>query len=310
MTGFDVVSCAERLKPWIIRTPLVEVEFLTELTGRKVFLKLESLQKTGAFKFRGAMNYMLTASRDEASRGVITASSGNHGLGMSLGGRLMGYKCIVVMPETAQLTKQNRAKQYGATVILHGGCYDDAQEHAKSLAAEQGYVYVPSFNHPAVIEGQGTILSEILCDLPDADTVMAPIGGGGLLAGLLLAKEQLSSTVRIIGVEPYGAACMHASLQANTLTTLQELHTIADGVAVRTPGSLNFDIVRRANPQTLLVSDADILSAQSALLHNAKLIVETAAAVPIAAILQGQFPRDAQNLVCIISGANQTLPKQ
>ncbi len=307
MTSYDVHRCAERLKPWIIRTPLVEVEALTERVGKRVWLKLESMQRTGAFKFRGAMNYMLTLDPTEAAKGVITASSGNHGLGMSLGGKLTGVKCTVVMPESAPLTKQQRAKEYGATLVLHGSCYDEAQEHAKGLADEYGYAYVPSFNHPAIIEGQGTILGEILADLPEADMIMAPVGGGGMLAGLLVAKEQLAAKVQVVGVEPEGAACMHASLQAGELSTLKEMSTVADGVAVRTPGNLNLEIISRLKPEMRQISDASILEVQELLLRESKLIVETAGAVSVAGLLLQAMPADVENVVCVISGANLDL---
>lgn len=307
MTNFDIKECAKRLKPWIVKTPLVEIEALSERTGKKVYLKLESLQRAGAFKFRGAMNYMLTLDAEEAKRGVITASSGNHGLGMSLGGKLRGIKCTVVMPVSAPMTKQERAKAYGATLVLQGADYDEAQQHAQHLAEQHGYTYVPSFNHPAIIEGQGTILDEILSELPQVDMVVVPVGGGGMLAGLLVAKEQAEAATEIVGVEPVGAASMQASLAAGQLTTLAAMNTIADGVAVRTPGSLNLDIVSQFNPSMWLVTDADILAAQKLLLQETKLIVETAGAVSVAGLLAAQLPAEIETVVCVVSGANLDL---
>lgn len=306
MMAFDVKASVQRLRPWIIKTPLVEIESLSELTGKRVYLKLESLQRSGSFKFRGAMNYLLTLSQGEASRGVITASSGNHGLGMSLSGKLMGIKCTVVMPVSAPLTKQEKAKRYGANLILHGTCYDEAQEYAQGLAERQGYTYVPSFNHSAIIEGQGTILDEILNDLPQVGMVLAPVGGGGMLAGLLLAKEQLGSSAKIVGVEPFGAACMKASLDSGGLTTLGNMQTIADGVAVRTPGSQNFQIAQRFSPEMICVSDEEITKAQAILLQEAKLIVEAAGAVTIAGLLSCETIEE-EYLVCVVSGANVDL---
>lgn len=301
---FDLPACVERLAPWIVRTPLVEIESLSEMTGRRVYLKLEGLQRSGSFKFRGAMNYMLTLGEAEASRGVITASSGNHGLGMSLSGRLRGIRCTVVMPTTAPLAKQNKARLYGAELVLHGTCYDDAQEYALQLAAREGYTYVPSFNHAAIIEGQGTILDEILQDLPQADLILVPVGGGGMLAGLLLAKAQLGSAVDVIGVEPWGADGMTASLRAGRLTTTKDMRTIADGVAVRTPGDLNFEIAQRFCPEMWCVSDEQISEAQKIVLQEAKLLIETAGAVPIAGLLSRQLPEQARHVVCVVSGAN------
>ncbi len=302
--AFELKVCVERLKPWIIRTPLVEIESLSEMTGRSVYLKLEGLQRSGSFKFRGAMNYMLTLDEAEARRGVITASSGNHGLGMSLSGKLRGIRCIVVMPTSAPLAKQDKAKLYGAELVLHGTCYDDAQEYALELASRAGYTYVPSFNHAAIIEGQGTILDEILMDLPQADTVFVPVGGGGMLAGLLLAKAQLGSGLEVVGVEPWGAAGMTASLQAGRLTTTKDMQTIADGVAVRTPGDLNFEIAQRYRPKMWCVSDEQISEAQKIVLREAKMLIETAGAVPIAGLLSRHLPDRAKHVVCVVSGAN------
>lgn len=302
--AFDVKACAERLQPWVIRTPLVEIESLSEMTGRRIYLKLESLQRSGSFKFRGAMNYMLKLGEADASRGVITASSGNHGLGMSLSGKLCGIKCTVVMPTSAPLIKQNKAKRYGAELVLHGTCYDDAQEYAQELAARAGYAYVPSFNHPAIIEGQGTILDEILTDLPQTDMVLVPVGGGGMLAGLLLAKAQLASAVEVVGVEPWGADCMTASLREGRLMTTSDMHTIADGVAVRTPGNLNLEIAQRYRPEMCCISDEQIRQAQRILLQEAKLLVETAGAVPVAGLLSRQLPDQVRHVVCVVSGAN------
>lgn len=307
MADFDIQACAKRLEPWIIKTPLVEVEALSQRTGKKVYLKLESLQRTGAFKFRGAMNYMLSLGEAEAERGVITASSGNHGLGMSLGGKLRGIKCTVVMPVSAPLTKQERAKGYGATLVLHGNDYDEAQQYAQKLAEEHGYTYVPSFNHRAIIEGQGTIFNEIVKELPQVDMVVAPVGGGGMLAGLLIAREQSGMDVEIVGVEPTGAASMQASLAAGRQTTLPTMQTIADGVAVRTPGSLNFEIISRFNPPMWQVSDEGILAVQKLLLQESKLIVETAGAVSVAGLLAANLPAEIETVVCVISGANLDL---
>ncbi|MBS3937809.1 MAG: threonine/serine dehydratase [Peptococcaceae bacterium] len=304
MANFNVSSCLERLRPYIIRTPLVEVEHLSAQTGKRIFLKIESLQKTRAFKFRGAMNFLLTMSGKEAESKVITASSGSHGLGLALSGKILGLECIVVMPKNASLVKQERAKGYGATVLLHGSCYDEAREQAELLSAQEGYVYVPSFNHPRIIEGQATILAEILADRPETDVVFAPVGGGGLVAGLLLAKEQLCSKVAIIGVEPNGAACMQASVDAGILSTLSSMHTIADGVAVRTPGELTFAIVHKHKPALHQVSDEDIRCAQKDLLSEMRVVVETAGAVAVAGMRTYDLPSSVKNIVCIVSGSN------
>lgn len=307
MTTYDISECAKRIAGWIIKTPLLEVEDLSQQTGSKVYLKLEGTQRTGAFKYRGALNYMMSLDRAEAATGVITASSGNHGLGMSLAGQQLGIKCTVVMPQSAPQVKQERAKGYGATVILHGNTYDDAQEYASRLAQKQGRLYVPSFNHPAIIEGQGTALKEILEEVPQVDVVFSPVGGGGLISGLLLAKEELGAATEIVGVEPLGAASMQASVQAGCPKTLAEMATIADGVAVATPGDITFGIVKRLKPQILSVSDDDILAAQRSLLHGPKLIAEGAGAVSVAGMLASKELNKGKTLVCLISGSNVDL---
>ncbi|MFP4457018.1 MAG: threonine/serine dehydratase [Clostridia bacterium] len=305
--NFDILAAQKRLSPWIIKTPLVENEFLSKKTGKKVFLKLESMQRTGAFKFRGAMNYMIKLDKEEAKKGVITASSGNHGLGMSLSGKLNGVNCTVVMPTNAPKSKQKRAKEYGAKVILKGLCYDDAQEHAKELAKENNLSYVPSFNHQDIIEGQGTILAEIIQDQPDVDMVIVPVGGGGMLAGLLVAKEQLGVTCDVVGVEPFGACGMKQSLELGKVTTVENMNTLADGVAVRTPGDLNFSIAKKYMPKLLNTTDEQILKTQELLLKQSKIIVETAGGVSVSGILNNILPDEVKVIVCVISGANLDL---
>jgi len=305
--NFNVQAAKKRLSPWIIKTPLVENEFLSNKTGKKVYLKFESMQRTGAFKFRGAMNYMLKLSDEESKKGVITASSGNHGLGMSLSGKLNDISCTVVMPVNAPKSKQKRAKEYGARVILRGQCYDDAQEFAKQISIEENLSYVPSFNHPDIIEGQGTILEEILTEQPDTDMIVVPVGGGGMLAGLLVAKEELKAKCKIVGVEPIGANGMTKSLKENILMTISDMNTIADGVAVRTPGDINFEIAKKYKPIMLNVDDSHIIKTQKDLLKESKIIVETAGGVSIAGVLYNELPKNVKKIACIISGANLDL---
>jgi threonine dehydratase len=300
----DVVECTKRLKPWIIRTPLVESEALSDIAGSRVYLKLETFQKTGAFKFRGAINYLLSLDADKRQKGVVTASSGNHGLGMSLGSKLLGLECKVVMPTSAPVVKQERARGYGATVVLNGHSYDEAALYARNLAEKEGCVYVPSFNHPAIMEGQGTILAEISEDLPDVECVIAPIGGGGLLAGLLLARSGLGIRTEIIGVEPEGAASMNAAMKAGELVTLESLNTIADGVAVKTAGDLTFDIIQREKPGIVVIDDDSIRKAQRIMKMEAKVLSEPAGAVSVAGMLKLSQVRKFGNVVCVVTGAN------
>jgi len=304
MDDFNVLDCATRLKQWIIHTPLVEVDYLSENLGCKVYVKLENMQRTGAFKFRGAMNFMLTANPADSARGAITASSGNHGLGLALSGKLLGYHSTVILPRTAARIKEERAIYYGAKVLRYGSDYEAAQEYARTLAADQSLLYVSSFDHPAVIEGQGTILPEILHDLPDTAIVLAPIGGGGLVSGLLRAKAQLGSTVSIVGVQASGAAAMHKSLATGRLLTLDCAKTVATGVSARTPGALTFAILQSAKTQVVLVEDDAIIAAQRELCQHAKVIAEPAGAVAVAALRAARLPKTKGPIVCIVSGGN------
>ncbi len=306
MYQFDVAKCAHKLKPYIFKTPIIESETLSEAVGTRVFLKLESFQKTGAFKFRGAMNYLLSLSKKEKEKGVITASSGNHGLGMSLGSQILGVDCTVVMPTRAPLIKQERAKRYGAKVLLYGDTYDDAAKYAESLGKQKDLSYVPSFNNYAIMEGQGTILAEILEELQDVQLVIAPIGGGGLISGLLIACDQFKTDLKVYGAEPVGAASMKASVDAGKLVALKEMKTIADGVAVESVGDLTFDVVNTKRPRIIEVSDADILKTQKMLLTEAKVLAESAAAVSVAALLRlsENAEKLPEKLVCVISGGN------
>ncbi len=304
LAEYDVRECVKRLKPYIIKTPLVESEVLSDLAGIPVYLKLETFQKTGAFKFRGAMNYLLSLDSQKREAGVITASSGNHGLGMSLGSKLLGVKCTVVMPTKAPLVKQQKAKKYGSNVVLYGDSYDEAASYAESLAKQQGAAYVPSFNHPAIMEGQGTILYEIQEDLPDVECVMAPVGGGGLLAGLLVAREGLGVQAEVIGVEPEGAASMKAAMDAGELVTLPSLNTIADGVAVKTAGNLTFDVIYDKRPEIIIVDDECVKQTQKLMMTEAKVLAEPAGAVSVAGLLKLSGRGRFKNVVCVVSGAN------
>ncbi len=301
---FNIRQACERLQPYIVRTPLVENEYLSDLIGKRVFLKLESLQRTGAFKFRGALNYMLKLSPAVAERGVITSSSGNHGLGLALAGKMCSVSCSVVMPKDSSVAKQEKARSYGAEVILLGDCFDAAQEAAQQMAAEKGMTYVSGFNHPDIIEGQGSVIFEILADLPEADCIYLPVGGGGMLGGALVAKEELSAGCEVIGVEPEGADSMTRSLEAGALFTLRELATVADGVAVKTPGSLNFALAKQYAARMVRISDAELLNVQEALFKKSKLMMETAGAVAVAGLIRDAMHCQGDNLVAIVTGAN------
>ncbi len=304
MCRFDVLKCADRLLPYVLKTPLVESETLSELTARKIYLKLETFQKTGAFKVRGAMNFLLGLCDDAKKAGVVTASSGNHALGMSFGSSILGIPATAVMPFGAPEVKRCKAEKYGAEVILHGCCYDEAAEHAYAFAKDTGRLFVPSFDDFAIIEGQGTILKEILDDLPDVGLVVAPIGGGGLVAGLLSACRQIMPGLGIVGAEPEGAAAMAAAIRAGSPVTLDGLDTGADGVAVKRVGDLTFQVVFECRPEIVIVTDEEIKRAQLLLLREAKVVAELAGSVPVAALFK--MPPEAlpDKVVCVITGAN------
>ncbi len=307
LSAADVVAAGRRIAGRVVRTPVVCPEALSERAGARVWLKLENFQLTGAFKFRGALNCVLKLVSEPRPDGLrlITASSGNHALGMSLAGRLCGVPVTVVMPEGAPRVKQEKARAYGAEVVLHGEVYDDAQAHAARLAEATGAVYVPSFNHPDIMAGQGTIGLELMRDLPDLDAVVFPIGGGGLAAGLAVVFRTLLPRVRLVGVQAEGAAAMRASLEAGRPVELDAVRTIADGIAVRRPGELNFAVVKDLLDEVVTVSDEEIRQAMGALVKDASVVGEPAGAAAPAALLAGRVPvRPGATVAAVISGGN------
>lgn len=309
----DVKSAHALVQKHLVRTPLVYSPEFSEAVGSEVYLKLESFQHTHAFKVRGALNKVASLSRAERERGVIAASSGNHAAGVAFAAALLGVQATVVMPTRAPAPKIELAKHYGAQVLLHGETYDDALAHARTLAAEQGKALVPSFDDLKVIAGQGTIALEVLDDLPDVDLFVAPIGGGGLVSGLTVTLSELGHPARVIGVEAEGAPKMLESMRARQRIKLPRIQTIADGIAVQEPGRLNFEFVQRFENQILIVTDAQIFEAMARMLLDVRVVVEPAAAAPVAALL---FDERLQNLgqtvCCVITGSNisQDLLKQ
>jgi len=275
------------------------------MTGKEVFLKLENLQVTQAFKARGNANKIALLSKEQKERGVITASSGNHGQGLSLAALRNGVKAVVVLPEAAPLNKREKIKENRAEVIIKGKTYDDAALHAHSLAEEKGYTYIPSFDDADIIAGNGSIGLEILEDVPQAQTIVFPIGGGGGISGVCLAAKQIKTGIQIIGVEAAGAAAMLESIKADKLVELPSINTFADGIAVRKPGELNFKIVKHCVDDVVTVSDEEMKSAIVTLAREAKIAAEGAGAASVATLLFEKFPVKAgSNVVCVISGGN------
>ena len=290
------------LRGVIADTDLVHSKYFSDLCGNEVYLKPENLQVTGAYKIRGAYYKTSKLTEEQKAKGLITASAGNHAQGVAYAAKVAGVKATVVMPTTTPLMKVNRTKQYGAKVILHGAVFDDAAEYAMKLAKEQGLTYIPPFNDLDVACGQGTIAYEIFQSLPDVDIILVPIGGGGLAAGVSTLAKLLNPNVKVIGVEPTGAASMKASVEASHIVTLPSAVTIADGVAVRTPGDLVFPYVQKNIDEFLAIDDDELVDAFLDIMENHKMVVENAGLLSVAALKH--LDCKGKNVVSILSGGN------
>lgn len=288
-------------------TPMETSRFLAEVLGSDVLLKLENLQRTGSYKIRGAYYRMSRLSDEEKARGVVAASAGNHAQGVAFAARELGIKATIFMPLGVALPKLQATRDYGADVLLRGSTVEEPLQAAAEYAAATGAVLIPPFDHPDVIVGQGTLGLEILDQAPDLDTIIVPIGGGGLISGVASAIKQRAAaegrTVRVIGVQAVNAAAYPVSLAAGVATEIRTSATIADGIAVAKPGLLNFEIIRELVDEVVTVSEADIARAILVLLERAKLVVEPAGAVGVAAILAGQLSGTGKTVV-ILSGGN------
>ena len=283
-------------------TRLIHSPFLSQSCGNQVYLKPENMQVTGAYKIRGAYYKISTMSEEEKSRALVTASAGNHAQGVAYAARAASVPATIVMPTTTPLMKVNNTKDYGAQVILHGDVFDEAAALAAKMSEEQGLTYVHPFNDLEVATGQGTIAYEIFQDLPDVDVILVPIGGGGLAAGVSTLAKLLNPNVQVIGVEPVGAASMKASLDAGHVVTLPAATTIADGVAVKTPGDKVFPYVQKNLDEIITISDDELVAAFLDVMEKHKMIAENAGLVTVAALRHLQC-RD-QNVVSILSGGN------
>lgn len=297
----DVVSQVTQI------TPLEPSRYLSSLMGSDVFMKCENLQRTGSYKLRGAYNRLSKLSPEERAKGVIAASAGNHAQGVALAARELGIKATIFMPLGVALPKLEATRDYGAEVVLVGNIFNESLKAAKERAAETGAVFIAPFDHEDIIMGQGTLGLEILDEVPDVDTVIMAIGGGGLISGVASAIKQkaaqLGKTVRIIGVQAENAAAYPPSLEAGEPLTVDIHPTICDGISVARPGSLNFEIIKDAVDEVVTVSDDDVARALVMLLERAKMVVEPAGAVGVAAIMDGKI-RNAGKTVTILSGGN------
>ncbi len=283
-------------------THLIHSAALSRVVGNQVYIKPENMQVTGAYKIRGAYYKISTLTQEEKERGLITASAGNHAQGVAYAAQAAGVKATVVMPTTTPLVKVNNTKDYGAQVVLHGAVFDDAAELASRLSQSEGYTYIHPFNDPVLATGQGTIAYEIFSDLPDVDIILVPVGGGGLASGVATLAKLLNPNVTVIGGEPSGAASMKASLEAGHVVTLDKVETIADGVAVKTPGDKIFPYVQQNLDGIITIDDHELVDAFLDMMEKHKMIVENAGLLSIAAL--NHLDCQGKNVVSVLSGGN------
>lgn len=301
----DIKKARERLTGVILPTPTLPEPRLSRDIGAPANIKVESLQKGGSFKLRGAYNRISQLSDEEKKRGVIAASAGNHAQGVALAARLNGIKATIVLPEFAPLTKVNATRGFGAEVVLHGATFDDAIEYSRKLQAEHGYTYVHAFNDKAVIAGQGTIGLEIVEALPSVSTVVVPIGGGGLISGIATSVKALRPGTRVIGVQAENAAWVNPSLRAGHPVAAEIGPTIADGIAIKRPSELTFSIIRQYVDEVVEVSDEEIARAIFFCVQNNRLVVEGAGAAGLAALLAKKVQVTPDDCVCaVLCGGN------
>lgn len=295
-------EAAEKVKEATLPTNLVYSEYFSNQTGNKVYLKPENMQYTGAYKVRGAYYKISTMSEEARKKGLITASAGNHAQGVAFAAKKYGVKATVVMPTTTPLIKVNRTKSYGAEVVLYGDVYDEACEYALKLAEEKGLTFVHPFDDLDVATGQGSIAMEIIKELPTVDYILVPVGGGGLATGVSTLAKLLNPNIKVIGVEPAGANCLQASIKAGKVTTLPTVSTIADGTAVKTPGSKLFPYLQKNLDDIITVPDEDLIVAFLDMVENHKMIVENSGLLTVAALKQ--LDVKDKKIVSILSGGN------
>ena len=297
-----------RISGSLHRTPAVSSRALSERVGRTVILKCENLQKTGSFKVRGALNSILELDDVTRGRGVVAASAGNHAQAVAWAAARAGVSATVVMPGNALSTKVRASEGYGAEVILQGTVFE-AFDVALEVAQDRGLTFLHPFDDPLIVAGQGTLGLEVLDDVPDAATVVVPVGGGGLISGVALAVANLAPVARVYGVEPHGACAMRKSLDKGEAIRLESIDTVADGLGAPMAGELTYEVVRRHVEDVVLVNDDEIREAMAFLLARTKLLVEPAGAAGVAALLAGRIPLAAGPVVAILSGGNVDLDR-
>ncbi len=286
----------------VLPTKLVESDYFSEQCGNRVFLKPENMQLTGAYKIRGAYYKISTLTEEERAKGLITASAGNHAQGVAYAAKAYGARAIIVMPTTTPLIKVNRTKSYGAEVILYGDVYDESCNYAIELAEDKGYTFIHPFDDLDVACGQGSIAMEIIKELPTVDYILVPVGGGGLATGVSTLAKMLNPSIKVIGVEPAGANCLEVSMKNDNVTTLPAVDTIADGTAVKTPGSKIFPYLKENLDDIITVEDSELIVTFLDMLENHKMLVENSGLLTVAA-LKHLNVKD-QKVVSILSGGN------
>ncbi len=295
----------EDVKKVTLETKLIYSDYWSSITGGKVYLKPENLQRTGAYKVRGAYYKITTLTDEERSKGLITASAGNHAQGVAYAAGRYGVKAVICMPTSTPLIKVNRTKALGAEVVLYGDVYDEAYQKALELAEENGYTLVHPFDDLDVATGQGTIAMEIIKELPTVDVILVPIGGGGLATGVSTLAKLLNPKIKVIGVEPAGANCMQESFKAGHVVTLPTVNTIADGTAVKTPGEHIFPYLRKNIDEIITVPDEDIVVSFLDMVENHKMVVENSGLLSVAALKQ--LDLKDKKVACVLSGGNMDI---
>lgn len=299
---YDFMEARERLGTVIEKTKLIHSNIFSDESGNEVYIKPENLQRTGAFKIRGAYNKIAKLTEEEKKRGVIAASAGNHAQGVALAAQKLGIKAVIVMPKHTPLIKVEATRRYGAEVILTGEVYDEAYEYAKKLQEKEGYTFVHPFNDEDVIEGQGTIALEVLEELPDADIILVPIGGGGLISGIASAAKLKNPLIKIIGVEPEGAASALEARKSHHVVELDEANTIADGTAVKKIGDITFDYIEKYVDDIVTVSDYELMAAFLVLVEKHKIVAENSGILAVAGLKKLNVT--GKKIISIISGGN------
>ena len=296
------IKAKEKLSKVLLKTSLIHSPIFSKEAGNEVYIKPENLQKTGSFKIRGAYNKITNLSDEEKKKGVIASSAGNHAQGVAYGAKESGIKAVIVMPKSTPLIKVESTKQYGAEVVLHGDVYDDAFKKAKELEEKEGYIFVHPFDDEDVIYGQGTIALEILEELPETDIVLVPIGGGGLISGIACAAKILKPEIKIIGVEPDGAASAYEAIKEDKVVELKEANTIADGTAVKKIGNITFEYIKKYVDEIITVSDYELMEAFLLLVEKHKIIAENSGILSLAALKK--LKEKNKKVVSVVSGGN------